>query len=176
VTRPLAWRLVSWRFRRHLPEETRQAILGDLLEDYRRDRRAHGRPAAERRFLSEAWSVAQAYRRAADQDQPYSARASGQLAAVIRDGIFAARAADRDRTTTAALVLTIGLALAANTALFSIFDGLLFRPRTITAEDATSAPFTLVLGYDVRQTRFGGDPSIVGRHVEIQARRMTPLF
>jgi putative ABC transport system permease protein len=250
VTRPLAWRLVSWRLRRHLPEETRQAVLGDLIEDYRRDRSAHGRFAAERRFLTEAWSVAQAYRRAVTKDERDSARAGGHLAAAARDGIFAARAALRDRTTTATLVLTIGLALAANTALFSIFDGLLFRPlpfrqsdrlvhlelpspdlfrlgrdaelvrsalasspllsrqvraastnvfertstpafdwglslvkvdpgffdllgvppfigRTLTAADATSAPFTLVLGYDVWQMRFGGDRSIVGRHVQI---------
>jgi predicted permease len=206
--------------------------------------------AAERRFLTEAWSVAQAYRRAANHDGRDAARAGGRFAGVGRDGIFAFRAALRDRTTTATVVLTIGLALAANTALFSIFDGLLFRPlpfrdanrlvhlelpsptrfqlgrevervrtalasspllsrqvraapaeifertstpafdwglssvkvdpgffdllgvppllgRTLSADDATSAPFTLVLGYDVWQTRFGGDRSIVGRHVQI---------
>ena len=253
MTRPLAWRLVSLllgRLRRHLPEESRQAILGDLLEDYRRDQNAHGRFAAERRFLAEAWSVAQTYRHAASHDGPASARAGRHIAALVRDGIFAARAALRDRATTATLVLTIGLALAANTALFSIFDGLLFRPlpfrqsdrlvhlelpsptlfklgrdadrvkaalasspllsrqvrasptglfertstpafdwglspvkvdpaffdllgvppmlgRTLTADDATSAPFTLVLGHAVWQTRFGGDRSIVGRHIQI---------
>jgi predicted permease len=250
VTRPLAWRLVSWRLGRRLPEEMRQAILGDLLEDYRRDRSAHGRFPAERRFLAEAWSIAQAYRDAAKDDVRDPAGAGGYIAAVVRDGRFAARTAFRDRTTTATLVLAIGLALATNTALFSIFDGLLFRPlpyrdadrlvhlelrspirfqlgrevervrtalasspllsrqvravsaeifertstpafdwglssvkvdpgffdllgvapvlgRTLTADDATSAPFTLVLGYDVWQMRFGGDRSIVGRHVQI---------
>jgi hypothetical protein len=250
VTRPLAWRLVSWRLGRRLPEEMRQAILGDLLEDYRRDRSAHGRFPAERRFLAEAWSIAQAYRDAAKDDVRDPAGAGGYIAAAVRDGRFAARTAFRDRTTTATLVLAIGLALATNTALFSIFDGLLFRPlpyrdadrlvhlelrspirfqlgrevervrtalasspllsrqvravsaeifertstpafdwglssvkvdpgffdllgvapvlgRTLTADDATSAPFTLVLGYDVWQMRFGGDRSIVGRHVQI---------
>lgn len=250
MTRPLAWRLVSWWLFRHVPRETREDILGDLLEDYRRDRRAHGRFAAERRFVTEAWSVARVYRRAAKHEGRHPVRAGRAIAGVVRDGIFAARAAGRDRTTTATLVLTIALALAANTALFSIFDGLLFRPlpfrqsdrlvrlelpsptlfklgrdvegvrtalasspllsrqvratptnlfertstpafdwglspvrvdpgffgllgvppslgRTLTADDATSEPFTLVLGHDVWRTRFGGDRSIVGRRVEI---------
>ncbi len=41
---------------------------------------------------------------------------------------LAVRALQRQRATTAAAVLTVGLAVAANTALFSVFDGLLFRP------------------------------------------------
>jgi len=34
----------------------------------------------------------------------------------------------RDRIVSGAVIVTVGLALATNTALFSVFDGLLFRP------------------------------------------------
>ncbi len=41
---------------------------------------------------------------------------------------LALRSLRRQPGLSVALILTIGLAVAANTALFSIFDGLLFRP------------------------------------------------
>jgi hypothetical protein len=49
---------------------------------------------------------------------------------------YALRSLWRDRIVPATVILTVGLALAANTALFSVFDGLLFRP--LRYRDATS--------------------------------------
>ena len=49
---------------------------------------------------------------------------------------YALRSLWRDCSVSVAVVVTVGLALAANTALFSVFDGLLFRP--LRYRDATS--------------------------------------
>ena len=44
-----------------------------------------------------------------------------------------------------------------------------------TADDTRSAPATAVLSFAYWQRRFGGDPSIVGRNVEIEAVRVSVL-
>jgi len=49
---------------------------------------------------------------------------------------YALRSLWRDRLVSLAVILSLGLALAANTALFSVFDGLLYRP--LRYRDATS--------------------------------------
>lgn len=157
----------------------------------------------------------------------------------------------RDRIVSIAVIVTVGLALAANTALFSVFDGLLFRPlryrdassivhvqpadhlrlpnhrgerlalierveattmlaeradaqpvqlfdrasaaasdwqlrpyaitaslfdllgvrpalgRSFNSSDLDAARYNVLLGYELWKTRYGGDPGVVGKAVQI---------
>src|SRR6185503_20370093 len=59
--RPLAWRLIVGRLTRRLPPDAVAAILGDLAEDYRKDRRASGWFAAEWKAWRDAGSIVSAY-------------------------------------------------------------------------------------------------------------------
>jgi putative ABC transport system permease protein len=118
-TRPLVWRLIVGRLTKRLPAENVAAILGDLAEDYRKDRRAIGWVAAEWKAWRDAASIARAYR---------AGRTRHWFDGVRLDARLAVRAVIRQPFLTIAVVLPIAFAVAANTALFSIVDGLLFRP------------------------------------------------
>ena len=117
--RPLAWRLIVRRLTRRVPPAAVAAILGDLAEDYRTDRRTSGRLAAEWKAWRDAGSIVRAY-------HPYRGR--NWFDGWRFDLRLASRAAMRQPLLTVAVVLPIAFAVAANTALFSIVDGLLFRP------------------------------------------------
>ena len=71
----------------------------------------------------------------AEETRPVSRLALGGSQALL-EVKYALRSLWRDRIVSFAVILTVGLALAANTALFSVFDGLLFRP--LRYRDATS--------------------------------------
>lgn len=116
--RPRSWRLIVRRLTRAVPPDALAAILGDLAEDFRSDRRAGGWLRAEWRAWRDAGSIARAYRPAR---RP---RFDGWRF----DLRLATRAALRQPGLTATVVLPLAFAVAANTALFSILDGLLFRP------------------------------------------------
>src|SRR5688572_27794497 len=119
TVRPIAWRLIVHRLTRRLPPEAVAAILGDLAEDYRTDRRTSGWLSAEWKVWRDAGSIVRAY-------QPNRGR--NWLDGWRLDLRLAVRAAVRQPTLTVAVVLPMAFAVAANTALFSIVDGLLFRP------------------------------------------------
>ena len=219
-------------------------ILGDLLEGFREHAHQSGVTAARRWYWWQA--LALAARIATNPD-----RLQRLIAQTISDLRLAWRSIRRAPGIMLALVLTIGLAVGANTALFSVFDGLLFRPlpytgadrivhvavnpsarallsrdtfnqfldragstpslldradarpallldragaavtdwglrpyvlsastfdllgvrpmlgRRFVEEDRTGAPYAVLIGYDIWQTRFGSDPGIVGRDVQI---------
>ena len=219
-----------------------QTIRGDLLEEFRE------RAAREGVRSARVW-----YRRQArGLVTRYMLSAVGHLfTSLFQDVRLAFRTLRGQAPVTIAIVLTVGLAVASNAALFSVIDGLLFRPlpyrdadrlvamrldraaltsltppqlqdilarakttpslveridagptmlfddagpavrdwhlraadlshtafdvlgvypvlgRPFTEADARDTPFTVLLDYDVWQTRFGGDPSIIDRLVEI---------
>ena len=116
---PLAWHVIVRRLTRRLPPAAVGVILGDLAEDYRTDRRTHGWFAAEWRAWRDANSILRAY-------HPHQSR--HWLDGWRFDLRLAVRAAVRQPALTGAVVLPLAFAVAANTALFSIVDGLLFRP------------------------------------------------
>jgi putative ABC transport system permease protein len=124
--RPLLWRLIVFRLSRHLPSPAVATILGDLAEDYRRDREARGLFAAEWKVWRDARSILRAYR--PDRTRTW-------LDGWRFDVKLAARTALRQPVLTAAIVLPMAFAVAANTALFSIVDGLLFRPLPFANTD-----------------------------------------
>jgi putative ABC transport system permease protein len=219
-----------------------QTIRGDLLEEFR------GRASREGARVARAWYRREARRLVAR----YTARGVAHLGmSVTHDVRLALRTLRGQMAVTLAIALTVGLAVASNAALFSVIDGLLFRPlpyrdadrlvamrlnptaltsltpqqmrevvtraattpslvyridagpsslfdaagpavldwrlrvsdlshtafdalgvypvigRPFVEADSHETPFSVLLGYDVWRTRFGGDPSIVGRRVEI---------
>lgn len=70
------------------------------------------------------------------QDRGYDVRGGGIAETVAQDARYGVRVLGRQPAVTAAIILTLAVAIAANTALFSIFDGLLFRPLPYTTPDA----------------------------------------
>ena len=219
------------------------AILGDLLEEFRERVAKDGVRAARVWYCCQA--LALAARLVANPDRPLRL-----MAQAVSDVRLSCRSMARVPGILAAIVLTIGLAVGANTALFSVFDGLLFRPlpyrdaarivhmeldlsawtsirreardrflervaatpsiveRTIAnpatlfdpagaaaidwelrayslspsafellgvhpilgrafVEEDRTARYAVLLGHDLWRTRFGSDPTIVGRLIEI---------
>ncbi|HUR21546.1 MAG TPA: ABC transporter permease [Vicinamibacterales bacterium] len=126
ISRPLAWRLIVRRLTRRLPPESVGAILGDLAEDYRTDRRTTGWLAAEWTAWRDAGSIVRAY---------HPDRRRHWFDGWRFDLRLAVRAAMRQPALTVAVVLPMAFAIAANTALFSIVDGLLFRPLPFANTD-----------------------------------------
>ena len=243
---PKPGRLWSWLLALVLPGGRRglegQTIRGDLMEEFRERATREGvRPAR-------AWYGRQARGIAAR----YVLRALGHLStSLFQDVRLAFRTLRGQASVTVAIVLTVGLAVASNAALFSVIDGLLFRPlpyrdsdslvalrldraaltsltrpelqdvlarasqtsslveridagptqlfddagpavrewrlrsaelshtafdslgvhpvlgRPFNEADSRDTPFAVLLGYDVWQTRFGGDPTIIDRLVQI---------
>ena len=117
MKRPWLWRIVESRLGRRLPHGQCTAVLGDLLEDYRRDRDARGAWRAELRVLSEARSIARAYRRPAGPRRP--------LGAVMQDLRYAIRMFARQPRFTVVAVATLALGIGGNVAVSSIARAIL---------------------------------------------------
>jgi predicted permease len=122
TNKPLTWGLIVRRLSKRLPAEAAGTVLGDLAEDYRADRRQAGWWRAEWRCWRDARSIGRAY-------QPPRREWCDGLRFDTR---LALRAAIRQPGLTMSIVLPLAFAVAANTSLFSIVDGLLFRPLPFT--------------------------------------------
>jgi predicted permease len=103
-------------------------ILGDVLEEFRERAHRDGVRAARRWYRWQAMTLTA--RIAGNPDRPRRL-----IAQTISDLRLAWRSMSRAPGIMLAIVLTIGLAVGANTALFSVFDGLLFRPLPYTDAD-----------------------------------------
>jgi putative ABC transport system permease protein len=113
-------RVWRWWLRRCLPPGVAGASqLGDLLEDFRARSEQRGITHARRWFRRQAVAL---------MCSAVVGRVATGAAAWRVDFVSAARAWRRQRSLAVTVIATIGLALGANTALFSVFDGLLFRP------------------------------------------------
>ena len=127
--RPWLWRRVEGRLRRMLTPDRADAVAGDLLEDFDRRCRRDGRLRAEWWLLAEVRSVGQSYRAKPGRAGASRARgATSHLNGVLFDLRLAVRSLRRQPMLALVIITTVGLAVAVNTSLFSIFDGLLFRP------------------------------------------------
>jgi predicted permease len=132
--KPWLWPTLERRLRRALPPARAASVAGDLLEDFDRRCRRDGRLRAEWWLRREVRSTAAAYRAGERRGPRHAARSRRSVAtASPLDGLMfdfrlALRSLRRQPALTAVIVATVGSAVAANTALFSIFDGLLFRP------------------------------------------------
>jgi putative ABC transport system permease protein len=123
-SRPLLWRLVVRRLRRRVPGATHDALLGDLVEDYRKDRRARGRLAAEWRVWRDARSIARGYH--SEQRGPTSV--SSRLGDLIKDVAVAGRMVRRTPWYSVAMAGVVAVSVALGGTCFAIVDGVLFRP------------------------------------------------
>ncbi len=135
-------RLARWIVTALVPDPDREFLLGDLDEQFRAEREAHGRLAAWfvywRQVLQSALSTGRLARRRAALDR---ARLDGLLGStprrsfdvknLLRDAKAGFRTALRSPGYSAIAVLTLALAIGANTLLFSIANPLLIKPLPI---------------------------------------------
>jgi putative ABC transport system permease protein len=119
MTRPWLWRIVEWRLGRRLPHGQATAVLGDLLEDYRRDHASRGAWRANLRVLAEARSIARAYRR------PAPASRIANSGAVRQDLRYAVRMFVRQPRFTIVALATLALGIGGNVAVSSIARAIL---------------------------------------------------
>jgi putative ABC transport system permease protein len=125
---PLSWPVLARLLRRRVPTSNLEIVVGDLLEDFRRDRLRIGWIRAEFHVALGAFSIARFYRRAAlDRHQPH--RASGQLVeSMWQDVMNAWRRLAQAPLLTVVAVVTLALGIGANAAIFSVMDAVMFHP------------------------------------------------
>jgi hypothetical protein len=124
----LAERLVSWRFK----GELRELVLGDLYEDFT-DRLAAGESPryAALRYWRQAL-VSLLPRRRTDQALQIAGDVNGTRRGMtdmwLTDVRYALRLMTKSPWWTLAVIVTVALAVAANTAVFSVVNTVILRP------------------------------------------------
>ena len=118
--------------------EQRESIIGDLREEHARHVRRAGRragralaPAAERwasRCATDCRDCSAASRRCAGSRSPPRSRAARGWIGLTRDVLYAWRAIWQRPALASVVVVTLALALAANSTTFSLMDALVLRP------------------------------------------------
>ena len=168
----IARRLLAWV----LPHRADGlAILGDLLEEFRERAARDGAAAARWWYRRQALALGVHWLLNPD-------RLRRLIAQAFWDFRLAARSVAAAPAVMAAIVLTIGVAVGANTALFSVFDGLLFRPLPYREADrivhlAIDQPAIAALSREALQqalAQAAGTPSMVVRAVAAPASLFDP--
>jgi putative ABC transport system permease protein len=161
VTTP---RLITFLLRRVLPKTERELVLGDLEEEYLTALPRLGRPAARRWFRREGFSLLAAYtlarlRRGGTRDlsvvleargfaQRSGRRRTGErpsdswAEALLQDVRSALRTLRREPRYLITVVLTLAIGIGANTALFSVLNGVVLKPLAYREPDRLVSLYT----------------------------------
>ena len=119
-----------------LPGDVRDAALGDMAEAYRQLARKRDPVSARYWYWSQTvrslnpvlrWPMRFASPLQRIRPAPRRHR-GGWMGSVLQDIRFGLRAAQRNLGSTLVIVLTLGVGIGANTAIFSVVDGILLRP------------------------------------------------
>ena len=137
-------RLAAWLVRRATPPSDREPLLGDLEEEYRRIADEEGKSSARRFYWSEACRalvpglrrrLALYFEGDAVPHAPLSRQGGSMLDALRLDLRLALRTLAHQPRLAATVALTIGVGIAANTAVFAVIDGVVLRPFPFPAPE-----------------------------------------
>lgn len=126
-------RVARWIAAALLPASEREYLVGDLDELYERDIAAHGQSRARLRYWRQTLLLAR--HRVA---RPYASTTTARtldMSRIFHDVIVGARTAWRLRTYSAITILTLALAIGANTLLFSIANPIAVRALPIAKSE-----------------------------------------
>jgi putative ABC transport system permease protein len=157
---PVLWPIVERALTRYLPERRSASTLGDLREDYEKERAIRGRWRAELWLLRETTSLVVTYRAARrgvsvrahlprDMREVTNmrSRASNLVERLVKDARHAARGLARTPGFSATAVLTLALGIGSTTAIFSVVYGVLLKPLPFGDPDRLVALYHLAPGF-----------------------------
>jgi putative ABC transport system permease protein len=157
---PVLWPIVERALNRYLPERQRASTLGDLREDYDKQRAIRGRWRAELWLFGESASLVVAYRAArrgalvathvrtdVHEVTNMRVRIRNLIEHLWRDARHAGRGLGRSPGFSATAVLTVALGIGATTAIFSVVYGVLLKPLPFAHPDRLVALYHLMPGF-----------------------------
>ncbi len=125
-------RLARWLAAALVPEPEREYVLGDMAELYKRDFTADGRSHARARYWRQTLGLARhRIPRSFINASATQPRRTFDMSSLWRDFIVGARTAWHSKTYSAITILTLALAIGANTVIFSIANPLVIRELPI---------------------------------------------
>ena len=150
---PVLWKFVHVALIHWLPERCRTATLGDLREDYDRQRAARGKWRAEMWLLRETLSLIVAYR----AERRTGARPGSMAERLWRDVRDAARGLGRTPGFSGVALLTLALGIGSTTATFTVVYGVLLKPLPFHEPERLVALYHTMPGWGPRTDGPQGD-------------------
>src|SRR5262245_7953 len=120
----LLWRYIEWRLARHLPADAVGPVLGDLAEDFDRERHAHGSVRAALWLIAEARSVAYTY----GADRTGRRPVNTWLRDFAQDARLTGRMLRHSPGFAAVALLTLAVGVGIATVMFTVIEGVVLRP------------------------------------------------